>query len=54
MILFNQAYLFLQLAGTAVLAIGLWLRFDSQTKSIFELESNNTTFYTGKLGDSSG
>ncbi|KFU95133.1 CD9 antigen, partial [Chaetura pelagica] len=35
------------LAGTAVLAIGLWLRFDSQTKSIFELESNNTTFYTG-------
>ncbi|XP_067387077.1 CD9 antigen [Emydura macquarii macquarii] len=35
------------LAGTAVLAIGLWLRFDSQTKSIFELESNNTSFYTG-------
>ncbi|XP_009074452.1 PREDICTED: CD9 antigen, partial [Acanthisitta chloris] len=35
------------LAGTAVLAIGLWLRFDSQTKSIFELESNNTKFYTG-------
>ncbi|XP_019399766.1 PREDICTED: CD9 antigen [Crocodylus porosus] len=35
------------LAGTAVLAIGLWLRFDAQTKSIFELESNNTTFYTG-------
>uniref|UniRef100_A0A8C8S483 Tetraspanin n=1 Tax=Pelusios castaneus TaxID=367368 RepID=A0A8C8S483_9SAUR len=35
------------LAGTAVLAIGLWLRFDTQTKNIFELESNNTTFYTG-------
>ncbi|NXX95794.1 CD9 protein, partial [Centropus bengalensis] len=35
------------LAGTAVLAIGLWLRFDSQTKSIFELESNDMTFYTG-------
>lgn len=50
-VLFNMAYLLLQLAGTAVLAIGLWLRFDSQTKSIFELESNNTTFYTGKLGD---
>uniref|UniRef100_A0A8D0GG84 CD9 molecule n=1 Tax=Sphenodon punctatus TaxID=8508 RepID=A0A8D0GG84_SPHPU len=35
------------LAGTAVLAIGLWLRFDNQTKSIFELDSNTTTFYTG-------
>ncbi|NXG18815.1 CD9 protein, partial [Grallaria varia] len=39
--------LFFQLAGTAVLAVGLWLHFDSQTKSIFELESNQTTFYTG-------
>uniref|UniRef100_A0A8D0GJY9 Tetraspanin n=1 Tax=Sphenodon punctatus TaxID=8508 RepID=A0A8D0GJY9_SPHPU len=36
-----------KLAGTAVLAIGLWLRFDNQTKSIFELDSNTTTFYTG-------
>ncbi|XP_015726988.1 CD9 antigen isoform X2 [Coturnix japonica] len=36
-----------KLAGTTVLAIGLWLRFDTQTKNIFELESNNTTFYTG-------
>uniref|UniRef100_G3UNS3 Tetraspanin n=1 Tax=Loxodonta africana TaxID=9785 RepID=G3UNS3_LOXAF len=35
------------LAGIAVLAIGLWLRFDSQTKSIFEQESNNSSFYTG-------
>ncbi|XP_015264028.1 PREDICTED: CD9 antigen [Gekko japonicus] len=34
------------LAGTAVLAVGLWLRFDSQTKDIFRDESN-TTFYTG-------
>ncbi|XP_060110267.1 CD9 antigen [Heteronotia binoei] len=34
------------LAGTAVLAIGLWLRFDSQTKEIFR-DDNNTTFYTG-------
>ncbi|NWV02768.1 CD9 protein, partial [Ptilonorhynchus violaceus] len=44
---FNKVFLFLQLAGTAVLAIGLWLHFDSQTKSVFELESNNTKFYTG-------
>ncbi|KAJ7329240.1 hypothetical protein JRQ81_015414 [Phrynocephalus forsythii] len=35
------------LAGTAVLAIGLWLRFDSQTKDIFEQDTNSTTFYTG-------
>ncbi|XP_051819443.1 CD9 antigen [Antechinus flavipes] len=35
------------LAGIAVLAIGLWLRFDSQTKSIFEQDENNSTFYTG-------
>uniref|UniRef100_A0A9L0RFC6 Tetraspanin n=1 Tax=Equus caballus TaxID=9796 RepID=A0A9L0RFC6_HORSE len=35
------------LAGIAVLAIGLWLRFDSQTKSIFEQENNNSSFYTG-------
>ncbi|XP_072454765.1 CD9 antigen-like [Notamacropus eugenii] len=35
------------LAGIAVLAIGLWLRFDSQTKSILEQEENNFSFYTG-------
>ncbi|XP_066580752.1 CD9 antigen isoform X2 [Amia ocellicauda] len=35
------------LAGTAVLAIGLWLRFDSRTKGIFESESNPSTFFTG-------
>ncbi|XP_071407566.1 CD9 antigen isoform X2 [Pithys albifrons albifrons] len=35
------------LAGTAVLAIGLWLHFDSQTKSVFELDTNQTKFYTG-------
>nr|XP_056718243.1 CD9 antigen [Euleptes europaea] len=34
------------LAGTAVLAIGLWLRFDSQTKDLFR-EDTNSTFYTG-------
>nr|XP_031526616.1 CD9 antigen isoform X2 [Vicugna pacos] len=37
----------MQLAGIAVLAVGLWLRFDSQTKSIFEQENNNSSFYTG-------
>ncbi|XP_056373182.1 CD9 antigen [Hyla sarda] len=35
------------LAGTAVLAIGLWLRFDSQTKTMFEADSNASSFYTG-------
>ncbi|XP_014307094.1 CD9 antigen [Myotis lucifugus] len=35
------------LAGIAVLAIGLWLRFDSQTKSIFEQENSHSSFYTG-------
>ncbi|KAF3816436.1 hypothetical protein GH733_014609 [Mirounga leonina] len=37
----------LQLAGIAVLAVGLWLRFDSQTKSIFEQDSQPSSFYTG-------
>ncbi|XP_042326603.1 CD9 antigen [Sceloporus undulatus] len=45
-LLFGFNFIF-WLAGTAVLAIGLWLRFDSQTKDIFEHEENNTTFYTG-------
>ncbi|XP_069084544.1 CD9 antigen isoform X2 [Pleurodeles waltl] len=35
------------LAGTAVLAIGLWLRFDNQTKTIFEQDKNDSSFYTG-------
>ncbi|XP_033882049.1 CD9 antigen-like isoform X1 [Acipenser ruthenus] len=35
------------LAGTAVLAVGLWLRFDSKTKAIFEMDTHPTTFYTG-------
>lgn len=35
------------LAGTAVLAIGLWLRFDSQTKTMFESDTNGNSFYTG-------
>ncbi|XP_069808831.1 CD9 antigen [Dendropsophus ebraccatus] len=35
------------LAGTAVLAIGLWLRFDSQTKTIFDADANANSFYTG-------
>ncbi|NXS83989.1 CD9 protein, partial [Erpornis zantholeuca] len=44
-LLFGFNFIF-WLAGTAVLAIGLWLHFDSQTKSVFELESD-TKFYTG-------
>ncbi|KAG3289944.1 CD9-containing [Ictidomys tridecemlineatus] len=35
------------LAGISVLAIGLWLQFDSQIKSIFQQEANNSNFYTG-------
>nr|QBG80843.1 CD9 [Mauremys sinensis] len=45
-LLFGFNFIF-WLLGTAVLAIGLWLRFDTQTKSIFEMESNNSNFYTG-------
>ncbi|CAM4442455.1 CD9 antigen isoform X1 [Lepidochelys kempii] len=45
-LLFGFNFIF-WLLGTAVLAIGLWLRFDTQTKSIFDMESNNSNFYTG-------
>ncbi|KAB0385452.1 hypothetical protein FD755_000408, partial [Muntiacus reevesi] len=40
-------YMYRRLAGIAVLSVGLWLRFDSQTKSIFEQETNDSSFYTG-------
>ncbi|XP_044136988.1 CD9 antigen [Bufo gargarizans] len=45
-LLFGFNFIF-WLAGTAVLAIGLWLRFDSQTKTMFESDSNPSSFYTG-------
>lgn len=35
------------LAGTGVLAVGLWLRFDSKTKGLFEGADSPYLFYTG-------
>ncbi|XP_059917212.1 CD9 molecule a isoform X1 [Gadus macrocephalus] len=35
------------LAGTAVLGVGLWLRFDSKTKGLFEGADSPYLFYTG-------
>ncbi|XP_040201089.1 CD9 antigen [Rana temporaria] len=45
-LLFGFNFIF-WLAGTAVLAIGLWLRFDGQTKPMFESDSSASSFYTG-------
>ncbi|XP_028286737.1 CD9 molecule a isoform X2 [Parambassis ranga] len=38
---------FFWLAGTAVFAIGLWLRFDQKTKGLFEGPDAPYVFYTG-------
>ncbi|XP_075945144.1 CD9 molecule a isoform X1 [Anarhichas minor] len=38
---------FFWLAGTAVFAIGLWLRFDPKTKGLFEGADSPYVFYTG-------
>ncbi|XP_051544095.1 CD9 molecule b isoform X1 [Myxocyprinus asiaticus] len=35
------------LAGTGVLAVGLWLRFDERTKGLFTGEGSPSVFYTG-------
>ncbi|XP_037552991.1 CD9 antigen-like, partial [Nematolebias whitei] len=35
------------LAGTAVFAIGMWLRFDPKTKGLFEEPDSPYVFYTG-------
>ncbi|KAM9328295.1 CD9 antigen-like isoform 2-T2 [Pholidichthys leucotaenia] len=35
------------LAGTLVLAVGLWLRFDSRTKGLFEGQDSPSVFFTG-------
>uniref|UniRef100_A0A3Q0RXF0 Tetraspanin n=1 Tax=Amphilophus citrinellus TaxID=61819 RepID=A0A3Q0RXF0_AMPCI len=46
--LYSFFYIFLlQLAGTAVLAVGLWLRFDSRTAGLFEGEESPSVFFTG-------
>ncbi|CAI5664302.1 CD9 molecule a isoform X2 [Oreochromis niloticus] len=44
MFIFN---FFFWLAGTAVLAIGLWLRLDQKTKGLFEEPDSSYVFYTG-------
>lgn len=38
----------LQLAGTGVLAVGLWLRFDSKTAGLFEATDSPPVFFTGE------
>ncbi|KAL4625011.1 CD9 antigen isoform X1 [Arapaima gigas] len=45
-LLFTFNFIF-WLAGTAVLAIGLWLRFDSRTKGLFEGNDSPSVFFTG-------
>ncbi|XP_075998032.1 CD9 molecule a isoform X2 [Genypterus blacodes] len=44
MFIFNAIF---WLAGTAVFAIGMWLRFDSKTKGLFEGTDSPYVFYTG-------
>ncbi|KAM3609833.1 uncharacterized protein V6R79_020938 [Siganus canaliculatus] len=44
MFIFN---LFFWLAGTAVFALGLWLRLDPKTKGLFEGPDSPSVFYTG-------
>lgn len=39
--------LMLWLAGNTVLAIGLWLRFDPQTRNFFREEDSDSSFYKG-------
>lgn len=41
--------LFPQLAGTGVLAVGLWLRFDERTKGLFTAEDSPSVFLTGEI-----
>ncbi|KAG5845730.1 CD9 molecule b isoform X1 [Anguilla anguilla] len=45
-LLFTFNFIF-WLAGTAVFAVGLWLRFDSSTKGLFEGEQSPSVFFTG-------
>ncbi|XP_051747073.1 CD9 molecule b isoform X1 [Ctenopharyngodon idella] len=45
-ILFAFNFIF-WLAGTGVLAVGLWLRFDERTKELFTAEDSPSVFLTG-------
>ncbi|XP_005988529.1 tetraspanin-2 [Latimeria chalumnae] len=45
-LLFTFNFIF-WLAGSAVLGIGLWLRFDKSTTQLFEVENSPESFYIG-------
>ncbi|KAK7149911.1 hypothetical protein R3I94_009283 [Phoxinus phoxinus] len=45
-IIFGFNFIF-WLAGTGVLAVGLWLRFDERTKGLFTAEDSPSVFLTG-------
>lgn len=48
LVYFLLYFLCLQLAGTGVLAVGLWLRFDSGTAGLFDRDNSPTVFFTGE------
>lgn len=47
----NHALLPLQLMGSFVLAVGLWLRFDPETVSLLNVDKAPDTFFIGEYHD---